>query len=254
MPQPPVSRRDLRRALALNALIHPVPGLVAAGVLVAAVLLGAAWLALVAVACWLVLAAMTFFDEREAEKVGERARARRRSASARADPAQFSLEIGARIKAANAARDAIAAAIASSRSPSSGVTAEVDALLAAMHADAVRAQRIHEFLAGESLPAVERRAEREPRAPVRGALEAKLAALTRLRRRLDDLLAGLDHVVATLQTVQAEILAADELEHAAAEDRALASRVSELRVQVEAMAAGVDEAYAETRAHASRRV
>jgi fatty acid desaturase len=80
MPQPPVSRRDLRRALALNALIHPVPGLVAAGVLVAAVLLGAAWLALVAVACWLVLATMTFFDEREAEKVGERARARRRSA------------------------------------------------------------------------------------------------------------------------------------------------------------------------------
>jgi hypothetical protein len=254
MAQPPVSRGELRRALVLNALIHPVSVLVPAGVLVAAALLGASWLAIVAVFCWLVLATMTFFDEREAERVGQRARARRRSAAAPADPALFSLEIGARIKAANAAGAAIHAAVTSSRSPLAGVTAEVDALLAAMHTDALRAQRIHEFLAGESLPALERRAAGEPRAPVRAALEAKLDALTRLRRRLDDLLAGLDHVVAALQTVQAEILAADELEQAAAEDGALASRLSELRVQVEAMSAGLDEAFAETRAQASRQV
>jgi hypothetical protein len=242
----PVSRSELRRALLLNAVSHPVNVLVPAGVLVAGAIFGAAWLALVALVCWLVLAGVTFFDEREAQQVGERARKARRGAAARADPADFSLEIGARVKAANAARAAIHAAIDSSRSPLAGVAGEVDALLAAMNADAGRAQRIHGFLAGESLPALRRRIEQEERAHVRSALEGKLTALTRLRGRLDDLLAEMDHVVATLQTVQAEILAADDLEQAA-HDEALAGRVSELRAQVEIVSAGLEESFDETR-------
>jgi hypothetical protein len=242
----PVSRSELRRALVLNAVSHPVNVLVPAAVLVAGAIFGAAWLALVALVCWLVLAGVTFFDEREAEQVGERARKARRGAAARADPADFSVEIGARVKAANAARAAIHAAIDSSRSPLAGVAVEVDALLAAMNADAARAQRIHGFLAGESLQALRRRIEQEDRPHVRSALEGKLTALTRLRGRLDDLLAEMDHVVATLQTVQAEILAADDLEQAA-HDELLAGRVSELRAQVEIVSAGLEESFAETR-------
>ena len=246
MADAPVSRSELRRALVLNAVAHPVNVLVPAAVLVAGAIFGAAWLALVALACWLVLAGVTFFDEREAERVGERARKARRGAAARADPAAFSLDIGARVKAANAARAAIHAAIGSSRSPLAGVAGEVDALLAAMNADAARAQRIHGFLAGESLPALRRRIEQETRAHVRSALEAKLTALTRLRRRLDDLLGEMDHVVATLQTVQAEILAADDREQAE-QDELLAGRVSELRANVEIISAGLEESFAETR-------
>jgi hypothetical protein len=87
----------------------------------------------------------------------------------RVDPASFSLEIGARVKAANAACSAIHAAIAASRSPLAGVGEEVDGLLAAMHADAERAQRIHGFLAAESLPALERRVARESNAALRAA-------------------------------------------------------------------------------------
>src|SRR5215207_3495228 len=190
MPEAPVSRTELRRALVLNALVHPVNVLVPAAVLVAAAVFGAAWLALVAIACWVVLAGVTFFDEREAKRVGERVRAARRGAAARIDPAEFSIEIGARA--------AIHAAIGASRSPLAGLAGEVDALVAAMNADAARAQKIHGFLAAESLPALERRVAQEPRAPVRAALEAKLDAFTRLRKRLDDLLAEMDHVVATL--------------------------------------------------------
>lgn len=241
----PVSRSELRRALVLNALAHPVNVLVPAGVLVAAAVFGAAWLALVAVACWVVLAGITFFDEREAQRVGERVRAARRGA-ARVDPAEFSLEIGARVKAANAARAAIHAAIDASRSPLPGVAGEVDALLAAMNADAARAQRIHGFLAAESLPALRQRIDRERSEPVRAALEAKLAALTRLRQRLDALLGEMDHVVATLQTVQAELLAADDLEQAD-EEGALAGQISELRAKVQIMSAGLEETFAETR-------
>lgn len=232
----------------MNALVHPVNVLVPAGVLVAAALLGAAWLALVAVACWVVLAAMTFFDEREAARVGRRVREQRRAAEARVDPAEFSLEIGARVKAASAARAAIHAAVDASSASLAGVAVEADALLAAMHADAVRAQRIHAFLAGESLAALERRVAQEPSAAVREALDAKLAALKRLRQRLFGLLGEMDRVVATLQTVQAEILAADDLEQAAVDERELASRISELRAGVEAMSAGLEESYAETRA------
>jgi hypothetical protein len=246
MPDAPVSRSDLRRALVLNALIAPVNVLVPAAVLVAGAIFGATWLALVAVACWLVLAGVTFFDEREARRVGERVRKARRDAPARADPAAVSLEIGARVKAANAARSAIHAAIDASRSPLAGVAGEVDALLAAMGDDAARAQRIHGFLAGESLPALGRRIEQEARPHVRAALEAKREALTRLRGRLDDLLAEMDHVVATLQTVQAEILAADDLGHPA-RDGALAGQISDLRAKVEIMSAGLEESFAETR-------
>jgi hypothetical protein len=247
----PVSRSELRRALVLNALVHPVNVVVPAGVLVASAILGASWLALVALACWIVLAGITFFDGREAQRVGERLRAARRNARVHADPADFALEIGARVKAANAARTAIHAAIEGSRSPLSGVAGEIDALLTAMHADAVRAQRIHEFLAAESLPALERRVAQETREPVREALAAKLAALTRLRQRLDGLLAEMDHVVATLQTVQAEILATDDLAQAA-EDDALASQISDLRGKVRILSEGLEETFAETRAHGSR--
>jgi hypothetical protein len=246
MRKEPVSRSDLRRALVLNALAHPVNVLVPAAVLVAAAIFGAAWLALVAVACWLVLAGMTFFDEREAERVGERVRAARRGAAVRVDPAEFSIEIGARVKAANAAREAIHAAIAASPSPLAGVAGEVDALLAAMNADAARAQRIHGFLAAESLAALERRINREGSGSVRETLEAKLAALKRLRKRLGGLLGEMDNVVAALQTVQAELLAADDLEQAA-EEGALAGQISELRAKVQIMSAGLEETFAETR-------
>lgn len=242
----PVSRTELSRALVVNAVIHPVNVLVPAAVLVAAAVFGAAWLALVALACWLVLAGVTFFDEREAERVGERVRAGRRGAAVRADPAEFSIEIGARVKAANAAREAIHAAIAASRSPLASLAGEVDALLVAMNADAARAQRIHGFLAAESLAALERRIAREGDTPVRATLTAKLAALKRLRKRLGVLLSELDNVVATLQTVQAELLAADDLEQAR-EEGALAGQVSELRAKVQIMSAGLEETFAETR-------
>jgi hypothetical protein len=84
---------------------------------------------------------------------------------------------------------------------------------------------------------------REENPAVRDALGAKLAAVTRLQQRLDGLLAELDHVVLTLQTVQAEILATDGLD-----DRLLAGQVSDLRENVQLMAAGLEEAFAETRA------
>ena len=83
-----------------------------------------------------------------------------------------------------------------------------------------RAQRIHVFLAEESPAELAARIARTPPGAAQKALEAKLDALNRLQQRLDRLLGEMDHVVTTLQTVQAEILA----ERRAIEQGALAGR------------------------------
>ena len=215
--------------------------LVPVGIAVAGILIGAAWLVAVAIVCWLALVVATFFDGGEAERVGARRRAAPRVPAA--EPTAFAPPIAARMRAAITARASIRAAIDGTASPLEDVNAEVDALVGAMQADAVRAQRIHEFLARESPAAIERRMADEPSDAVRTALGAKLDAVNRLQQRLDRLLGELDHVVLTLQTVQAEILATDGLD-----DATLAGRVSELRENVQVMAAGLEEAFAETRA------
>jgi hypothetical protein len=243
----PPSRADLRRALAVNALTKPLNVLVGAGVAVAGLLLGAAWLVAVALIFWLALSTATFFDAREAQRVGERMRSARRARPpprrAR-EPATFAPPIAARVRAASAARASIRAAIDGAASPLEDVAAEVDALVDAMEADAIRAQRIHDFLAKESPAALERRMAHEPNDAVRAALGAKLKAVVRVQERQDRLLAELDQVVVTLETVQAEILATGGLD-----DQALAGQVSALRENVQVIGAGLEEAFAETRAH-----
>jgi hypothetical protein len=239
-----VSRSDLRRALVVNALASPVNVLVPTAVLIAGVMLGAWWLAVVALFTWVGLALHTFFDERAAARVGARVHAGARAQAAKpVEPGQFTPLIAGRVKAAVAARAAIQEAIADAPYAFSDVRHEVDLLVAAMEADAQRAQRIWEFLAGqESAASLERRIAAEENDSVRAALEAKQRSFGRLRERLSGLMAELDQVVATLQTVQAEIFAADEVE-----ERALAGQVSELRERVQVVAAGLEEAYAETR-------
>jgi hypothetical protein len=248
VPNAPPTRGDLSRALVLNALVRPVNLAVPALVLVAGALVDARWLALVALASWLALACNTFFDEREAERAGERLRERREPREPHVDPGAFTPVIGGRVKAALRARVLIDEAIAASGFPLDDVAREVDTLVDAIGAYAVRADRIHSYLLSEESPeTLERRIAQESHEGVRGALEAKLAALARLRQRLDGLKSEMDHVVATLQTVQAEILAAEGAERGF-EERALAGQVSELRERVELFSAGLDEAFADTRA------
>jgi hypothetical protein len=224
MPNPPCTRRDLRRALVVNALTKPANVLAPASVMLATILLGAPWLVPVAVVCWLALVAQTFFDEREATRVGERARLSRPRAVAYElprPPTFAALEIAARVRAARSARASIQVAVGGSASPLEDVAREVDALVVALEGHAVRAQRIREFLDGEAPDDLRER----------------------VRRRLDQLFEEMDHVVTALQTVHAEILVTDGLEQGA-----LAGRVSELRANVQAVSAGLEEAFAQTRA------
>jgi hypothetical protein len=225
MTSSPSTAGSRRSSSLARALVQPVNVLVPVGVLVAGALLSVPWLAFVAVACWLALVGLAYFDQ----------------PSALTDPA-LAPEIAARVAAARNARQAIRAAVRESRSPLDDVTREVDQLVAAIETDAARAKRIQEFLAGERSGELERRIAAEPNPTVREALEAKESAVARLRQRLYRLLAEMDHVVTTLETVQAEILATDGIE-----EQTLASQVIDLRTNVQLASEGLEEAFAETR-------
>jgi hypothetical protein len=216
------SRGELGRRLAVNALTKPLNVAVPAAIVVAGLLVGASWLIGVAAVCWLALVAGTFFDEREARAVGERAREDRRAPPAVVtDRPAFAAEIERRVRAAVSARAAIRAAIEESDVPHEDVTEEVDALLAAMQDDAVRAQRIHQFLAEVPPEQIDPQTRQ------------------RVQGRLDRLLEELDRIVATLQTVRAEILVSDGL----AGHGELTARLSELRVNVQLVSAGLEDAF-----------
>jgi hypothetical protein len=210
MTSPPSTSRSARSSERLrDAVAQPLNVLVPVALVVAAVLTGAAWLLLVAAVAWTALVALSY---REAPVAGPPA-------------PDLAPAIAARVRAAEAARDGIGAAVAASSAPLDGVTAEVDELLRAIRANAERAQRIHAFLA-----------ERPAAQP---------DVLDRVRERLDELLAEVDHAVGTLQTVRGEILTAEDDDPAGLAP-SLAAQVSELRVRAGILSRGLDASLAQT--------
>jgi hypothetical protein len=239
MARPPDTREDLRRALVVNALTKPLNVLVPALVVVAGSLLGAGWLVAVALLCWLGLAVVTFFDEDEAGRVGHRrratARAARRPATSAAEPRTPA--IAQRVRQAHAAADSVREAVRESELPLDDVTGEVDALVAMIEANAARADRMHRFLAEHPLPAA--------------APEAQRLAVGRLEERHRELLGEIDRAASALDTVHAEVLAAEGLDELGAR-QALAGRVAELQTKVRIVSDGLDEAFEDTQRGISR--
>jgi hypothetical protein len=181
-----MTRKQLSCALTLNALTKPANVTVPAAVIVAALLFGAPWLLFVALAAWCGLVVATFFDEREAERVG-RSRRPEVTPPRLSDPSVYARDIAKRVRAARAARAAIRLAVLESGLALPDVTEEVDALVVAVHGVADRAQRIQDFLADEP--------------------DADAASLARLNHLLEELYTEMDEIVAALQTVHAELLA-----------------------------------------------
>jgi hypothetical protein len=259
-----VTRSDLRRALAANAVTRPVNVAVPAAVVVAAILLDAAWLVAIAVVCFVALAGLTFLDEREAERVGAQLYARRREVApavpAPTDDPELAPEIADRIDAARAAQADIERAIADGDLPADDIRDEVDELLTALMPIAVRADRVADYLTAHPARAVEARIATLREAPAAGdssrartitALEDQLRAIRRLETQHAGLLDEMDHVVASLEALHAEVVtlgaADDEWRRAD-----VAGQVRALREGVQVLSGGMDEAYAETRSAGAR--
>ncbi len=246
MERPPDTRADLRRALAANAATKPLNVLAPAVVAVAGSLLGTPWLIAVAFACWLAMSAITFFDEGEAERVGRERRGSVRAAS-RSDPAGLRPAIAGRLAAAVAARDAIRAAVRASSSPLEDVAEEVDVLVAGLDRHALRADRIGRYLDAHPARELSLRIASERSPSVVAALEAQQQAIVRLERRHEGVLADMDRAVASLETVHAELLAAEGVGDDVG--RAVISEVVELRDRVQLVAAELEDVFEDTRAH-----
>lgn len=234
MAGPPDTRDDLRRALVVNALTKPLNLLVPALVVVTASLLGAGWLAAVALLCWLALALVTFLDEEEARRVGHlrRVAARAPAAGPAVDPGTLAPPIERRLRAALAAAEAVRAAVCESALPLADVTTEVEELVGLIERRAVRADRMHRFLAERPPPAA--------------ALEPGRQPLARLERLHAELLAEMDRAVSALGMVHAEVLAADGLAERGAR-RMLIDQVVELQGRVRLVSDGLEEAFEDTR-------
>jgi hypothetical protein len=251
-----VTRADLRRDLLVNAATKPLNVGVTAVVAVAGVLLGTVWLIAVAVIVYVALGVLTFFDQDEAERVGQRAYGRARGDEPkRVDPGKLAPPIAAQVQAARACEARIQETIARGDLPFSEVDGEVDALVRAIEAIAQRAQRVYEYLTTQDTASLDYRlAQLKSGAPqdnqaIIAALSEQRNALVKLQDQLNRFYAQNEQLVASLGTINSELVnmsvAGDE-----SDQRELVDHVRDLHTQVDAMSEGLREAYGKTDAPA----
>ncbi|MBJ7330514.1 MAG: hypothetical protein JHC95_11500 [Solirubrobacteraceae bacterium] len=246
-----VTRGDLQRALVINAATKPTAIGVGAAVAVGGLLLGATWLVAVAIVVYLALAALTFFDGDEAEKVGDRVYGRvRAGAEPRKQLETKDLAPPIRDQVIRARREAktVRDTIAGASLSFSEVAGEVDGLVTAIETIARRAQRIWSYLTAQDVAGLDRRlAQLEsaggvPQTTVIAALREQRAALEELGDVMNRSLAEMEQVNAQLGGINARLVRLAVAEEEAGE-HALAGDVRDLRDRLEATAAGLEEAY-----------
>lgn len=253
----PPTRSELNRLLIANALTKPVPNVVVpAAVALGGLVLGLGVVAiLIAVAAWFGLAAVTYFDGDEAERVAEEQRARRRAAldkaHPRVTPAVLAPPVAQRLQAVIAEQGRIGATIQRAELPFDEVSGEVDVFVRAAEQTASRAQLLYEYLADHDRRAVEQRL-----ASLRGAgdpgkkalldaVEAQAKALARGEQQLDRFYTEMERIAVELGNVRAELLSVSAASEAAGQQR-LAADVRDLREQMGAVSAGMSEVLSDT--------
>jgi hypothetical protein len=250
-----VTRRVLARELALNAATRPLNVAVPAGVVVAAMLL-TWWLLPVAAVVYAALVVTTFLDEDIAEAVGRGVYARARAALGRAEIGNLTPSVADRLALAGEAHQRIRHAIAESQIPLADVETEVERLMHELEKLACKADLVARYLADESEVGLRRRLQQlrrstscdseldEATAQVAAALEDQLHARAQLGRQLSRFDAQMQHIVATLGFIHAQIVRVSVAEEAS-EQRRVADQVRDLRDEVDAIADALHEAYRE---------
>jgi hypothetical protein len=245
------TRARLQRAMVANAATKPVNVLVPPGMAVVAIGIGASWLIVFAVVVYALLVATVFFDEKEAARVADRFYGRTSKPLPRRRP--LAAPIARHVDAAEAEQRRIEQAIASSDLPFSDLTGEVRRLIEAMRGTADRAQVVYEYLAQQDPQRVMARIAELERAPARDetgsqtleALREQSAAYHDLYGQLNRYYAEMEHTVASLGAVHAQIVRASIAgEHE--KQRELAGQVRGLREEVDVLSDGMREAYAQT--------
>ena len=248
----PPTRARLQRALVSNAATKPVNVLVPVGVVVAGIAIQATWLIVFAVVVYAVLAAMTFFDEEEAKRVADRFYGRDREPRRPRPTGELARPIATHVKAAEAEQARIERAIEAGDLPFDDLTGEVRRLIEAMNGTAVRAQVVHDYLSQQEPDRVKRRiyelersGEDETGRQTLEALRGQATAYDELSAQLDRFYGEMEHTVASLGAINAQIVRASVAgEHE--KQRELANQVRGLREEVDVLSEGMREAYGQT--------
>jgi hypothetical protein len=250
----PYSRGEFTRALVLNALLDPFNVALLAAMLVAGIALGTlSILGPVAALVYLGAAGRTFFDEKSADKVLERERAKRKGAlesgkKKKVDSKALAPPIARLLHEARVREQRVAEAIEASELPYEEVTAEVDAFLAAMDATAVRAQGLYAALEDTPPVEVQKRlaAVREGGLPetreLESALDVQLTTLSRMQRQLKRYFTEMERILVELDTVRGQVVSMSVSAGATGQEQ-LAADVRGLRERMGAVSEGMAEAY-----------
>jgi hypothetical protein len=238
---PPAAPADDRRALVGRALADPFSLAAAGAIVLAGVIFGGLVLALpLALVVYLAGAARAYLDDDVREAV------RTQVEPARAAPPARGLaeEIQLLLRRAEQTRLRVHDAIDEADLPYTEVAAEVDRLVATMHAAAARAQRLHEGLRDAPPDEVAARldrveAEHDPaRASLIGALADQLAVQRRMEAQLGRFYDEMDRMLIELDTVRGNLISVSASSH---DNQAqVAGEVRELRDDMGAVAAGID--------------
>jgi hypothetical protein len=243
-----VTRKELGRELAVNATFKPVNVAAPAAVVVVGLLLGVPVVALpVAVLLYVVLWLQTFFDNKEAERVGKRVYGGAPRAAA-LDAATLDPQIARPLEQARATAASIRAAVQEADQPLDDVVGDVDALVTAMETSAKRAQLIATTLKGQDVAALDRdiaRRSTDLDPDVRALVEdlrAQRASITRLQDKLDRFQVGMERICASLGLLRTSVAEMSASEEEAAQ-RELGAQARELRQRTDLLAQSMAEAF-----------
>jgi hypothetical protein len=250
-----VTRDNLRQALLINAARTPLAIVVGALVFVAGLALGTVWLFPLALVIYLGLAASTFFDGNEAERVGKLAyeRARSGSGTARALPSGLSPELVGLLQRARVEERRILETIASSELPFEEISIEVDGLAAEMERIAGRAQSVSVFLDSHEPEDLRRRlaklraadhgddAASGARERAAAAIQDQLRVGEALESELERFRAEMEHLIASLGVVHGQLVRISVSYDPQLQEH-VAREVRDLRTRVGAVADGLREA------------
>ena len=251
----PPTRAELNRLLVVNALTKPVPNVVVpAAVAVIGIAFGIPLIGIgVAVLAWVALAATTYFDGDEAERVAGAQRARRRAKvekrSPRLNPATLSLPVREHLMEVLEQEQRIREAIERAELPFEEVSGEVDGFVRVAERTASRAELLFEYLDDQDPARTSARLEQvkaqvaagdSSKAPLVEALTAQKRALDLAREKLDDFFTEMERVSIELGNIRGQLLSVSAATESASQ-RELAAGVRDLREQIGAVAEGMSE-------------
>jgi archaellum component FlaC len=255
----PKTRSELTRELAVNAATKPSNVMTSAGVAAAGLVLyglSGSGLTLVLVplafVLYVVLAAMTFFDADEAQRIGDQTRTARQ-AQIEADTAAQAQTLDPQIRkymdAALREEQLIDQAIADSDLSLNDLSNEVDGLVAALKTIARRAQRLRSYLDSQDEQAISGRvtelrqaddAASNDKQELIAALSDQLQTMSKMEAQLRKFEDEMEHTTTMLSTIRGQVVQMSVDADSVGEQQ-LTQQVRDLRSQVGAAADSMAE-------------